>query len=122
MTKSSDQIEKMLKDNGAMGGLQAFLMQLQGQGSKGSQGQFTLDFLNKGLQGFEDESGKALTGAKTNWAAFSRVSINGPEVHAERSDLTRSKDFRAAGADCLPLLDRCSVSAAALEWLRTSEV
>lgn len=70
MAKGADEIEKMLKRGGANGGMQAFLMQLKGEGSKGSDAQFTFDLLNKGLQGFEDETVKALTGARTNWASF----------------------------------------------------
>ncbi len=70
MLKSENQIERMLKEGGAAGGLKAFMMQLQGEGGKGSDAQFTFDLLNKGLQGFEDETVKALTGAKTNWASF----------------------------------------------------
>jgi hypothetical protein len=70
LARSDQQLEKLLREGGAVGGFQAFLMQLQGQGTKGSAGQFTFDLLNKGLQGFEDETVKALTGAKTNWTSF----------------------------------------------------
>ena len=69
-TRSEDQIEKLLKGGGAAEGFKAFKMQLEGEGSKGSSAQFTFDLLNKGLQGFEDETVKALTGAKTSWRSF----------------------------------------------------
>jgi hypothetical protein len=70
LAKSEQAVEKLLKSGGAAGGLQAFLMQLAGQGTKGADGQAVFDMLNRGLQGFEDETAKALTGAKTNWSSF----------------------------------------------------
>jgi phage-related minor tail protein len=70
MAKATDQMERLLKSGGASGGLQAFFLQLKGEGGKGSDAQFTFDLLNKGLQGFEDETVKALTGAKTSWRSF----------------------------------------------------
>ena len=70
LAQSENKMEKLLKSGGAAGGLQAFMMQMRGEGTKGSEGQFTFDLLNKGLQGFEDETAKALTGAKTNWMSF----------------------------------------------------
>jgi hypothetical protein len=70
MAKATDQMEKLLKEGGAAGGFKAFMIQLQGQGSKGSDAQFTFDLLNKGLQGFEDQTVKALTGAKTSWRSY----------------------------------------------------
>jgi hypothetical protein len=69
LKQSEDRIQKLLEKGGAAGGFQAFMMQLSGQAGKGT-GQFTFDLLNKGLQGFEDETAKALTGAKTNWMSF----------------------------------------------------
>lgn len=70
LEQAENKMEKLLKAGGFAGGFQAFKMQLQGQGTKATDGQFTFDLLNKGLQGFEDETVKALTGAKTNWASF----------------------------------------------------
>ena len=70
LAQTEQRMEKLLREGGAAGGLQAFLMQMQGSGTKGTAGQFTFDLLNKGLQGFEDETVKALTGAKTNWSSF----------------------------------------------------
>lgn len=51
----------------ARDGLRSWLQSLK---DNTNVGQFTFDMLNKGLQGFEDETVKALTGAKTNWASF----------------------------------------------------
>ena len=70
LEQTEQRMEKLLKSGGAAGGLQAFLIQMQGEASKGSSGQFTFDILNKGLQGFEDETVKALTGAKTSWTQY----------------------------------------------------
>jgi hypothetical protein len=70
MTKASDAQKKMLEDNGAAGGFQAFLKQLEGQDTQGATGKAVFNMLNQGLQGFEDETVKALTGAKTNWSNF----------------------------------------------------
>lgn len=70
LAQSENRMEKLLKGGGALGGIQAFMMQLKGQGTKGSDGQFTFDLLNKGLEGFEDETVKVLTGAKANWSQF----------------------------------------------------
>jgi hypothetical protein len=69
MVKTDNQLQKMLEKGGVSGGFQAFMMQIRGDAGKGS-GQFVFDTLNKGLQGFEDETVKALTGAKTSWASF----------------------------------------------------
>lgn len=71
MTKATDQLTKLLeKTDSAQAGFQAFLLQLENQAGKSGTGAFTFDILNKGLQGFEDETAKALTGAKTNWKSF----------------------------------------------------
>ena len=70
MAKTADQMQKLLEKGGASGGFQAFWMQLEGQGGKNGTGQFTFDLLNKGLQGFEDQTAAALTGAKTHWMSF----------------------------------------------------
>jgi len=51
----------------ARDGLKSFIAELKEQGNAA---QFTYDMLNKGLQGFEDETVKALTGAKTSWRSF----------------------------------------------------
>ncbi|HEV3511988.1 MAG TPA: hypothetical protein VGS05_09820 [Candidatus Sulfotelmatobacter sp.] len=70
MAKSTDALEKMLEKGGLSGGWQAFKLQLEGQGSKGSSAQNTFDMLNKGLQGFEEETAQVLTGARSNWRSF----------------------------------------------------
>lgn len=70
MAKATDELDKLLaKTDSVSAGFQAFILQMT-QGGKTGAGAFTLDFLNKGLQGFEDETVKALTGAKTNWSSF----------------------------------------------------
>lgn len=76
LVKSENHIEEMQralenllkKSDSAKAGMQAFMMQLNIDASRN--GTFTFDLLNKGLQGFEDETVKALTGAKTNWQSF----------------------------------------------------
>jgi hypothetical protein len=71
MTKGDDQLQKLLeKTNSASAGMKAFFMQLDNQGGKSGSGTFTFDLLTKGLQGFEDETVKALTGGKTNWMSY----------------------------------------------------
>lgn len=71
MAKATDQLEKLLeKTDSAAAGAKAFFLQLESQGGKSGTGTFTFELLNKGLQGFEDETVKALTGAKTNWKSF----------------------------------------------------
>lgn len=67
---AENKIEGLLKKGGAKNGADAFMMQWMGTTGKASDGLFVFDFLNKGLQGFEDETAKALTGAKTNWKSF----------------------------------------------------
>ncbi len=63
------ELEKLLRNStSAKDGMHAFLLQLNLEASRN--GTFTFDLMNKGLQGFEDETAKALTGAKTNWASF----------------------------------------------------
>lgn len=68
MQKAREEFDKsersMVK---ARDGLKSFLAELKEQGNTA---QFTYDMLNKGLQGFEDETVKALTGAKTSWSSF----------------------------------------------------
>lgn len=69
--KATDQLQKLLeKTDSASAGLQAFFLQLSNQGGKGGNGAFTFEILNKGLQGFEDETVKALTGGKTSWMQY----------------------------------------------------
>ncbi|HEV2464327.1 MAG TPA: hypothetical protein VGT04_11000 [Acidobacteriaceae bacterium] len=70
MAKSTDALEKMLEKGGLSGGWQAFKLQLEGQGSKGSTAQNTFDLLNKGLQGFEETTAQVLTGARVSWRSF----------------------------------------------------
>jgi hypothetical protein len=69
--KGTDQLQKLLeKTDSAAAGMQAFFLQLENGAGKSGSGTFTFDLLNKGLQGFEDETVKALTGAKTNWRSY----------------------------------------------------
>jgi hypothetical protein len=70
LQSSEDRMAKLMREGGAAGGAQAFVMQLMGDTSKGSTGQFTFDLLNRGLQGFEDETVKALTTGKANWRQY----------------------------------------------------
>jgi hypothetical protein len=70
-TKGTDQLAKLLeKTNSAAAGMQAFFLQLANGAGKAGSGTFTFDLLNKGLQGFEDETVKALTGGKTQWRGY----------------------------------------------------
>lgn len=63
------ELEKLLRNStSAKDGMHAFLLQLNLDASRN--GTFVFDILNKGLQGFEDETAKALTGAQTNWRSF----------------------------------------------------
>ena len=48
-------------------GLKSFFAEMQAQTNVGK---FTFDMLSRGLEGFEDETAKALTGAKTSWRSF----------------------------------------------------
>jgi hypothetical protein len=67
--KTTDQLNKLLEKTGDVNaGLQAFFLQLQTEAGQG--GKFTFEFLNKGLQGFEDETVKAITGGKTAWRQY----------------------------------------------------
>lgn len=70
LTSAENRIEQLMRKGGAGSGAQAFLLQWMGTTGKTSDGQFAFDFLNKGLQGFEDETVKALTGAKTTWRQY----------------------------------------------------
>lgn len=70
LTSAENRIEQLMRKGGAGSGAQAFLLQWMGTTGKQSDGQFVFDFLNKGLQGFEDETVKALTGAKTSWRQY----------------------------------------------------
>lgn len=65
-----DRIEKLMKERGAVGGLDAFLLQWTSSTGKNTDGQFVFSFLQKGLDGFESETVKTLTGAKTQWRSF----------------------------------------------------
>lgn len=67
---AENRIDALMRKGGAGSGAQAFVLQWMGTTGKQSDGQFTFDILNKGLQGFEDETVKALTGAKTQWKSF----------------------------------------------------
>jgi len=67
--KATDQLQKLLEKTGDVSaGVKAFFLQWQGDSGQG--GKFAFDFLNKGLQGFEDETVKALTGGKTAWLQY----------------------------------------------------
>ena len=70
LSSSENKLETMLKSGGALNGLQAFLLQIKGEGTKGSDAQATFDMLNKGMTGFEDATVRALTGAKGAWRGF----------------------------------------------------
>lgn len=70
LQSAADKMAKLLREGGAAGGAQAFMMQLMGDTSKGSTGQFTFDFLTKSLQGFEDETVKAITTGKASWRSY----------------------------------------------------
>ena len=71
MSKSTDRLQKLLeKTDSVSAGMKAFFLQLNGETGKGGAGTFTFEILNKGLQGFEDETVKALTGAKTSWRQY----------------------------------------------------
>lgn len=67
--ESTDKLQKLLEKTGdATAGFQAFFLQLEKSG--GRDGAFTFDILNKGLQGFEDQTVNALTGGKTAWMKY----------------------------------------------------
>jgi hypothetical protein len=70
LTAAENRIDQLMRAGGAGSGAQAFILQWMGTTGRKSDGQFAFDFLNKGLQGFEDETVKALTGAKTSWRQF----------------------------------------------------
>jgi hypothetical protein len=67
--KLETQLQKVLeRSKNATDGVKAFFLQLQIEAS--SDARFTFEILSKGLQGVEDETVKALTGAKTSWQQF----------------------------------------------------
>jgi hypothetical protein len=69
LAESTNKLELLLRKTGdASAGFEAFILQLNKSGSQ--QGAFTFDILNKGLQGFEDQTVNALTGGKTAWAKY----------------------------------------------------
>jgi lambda family phage tail tape measure protein len=69
MALGSDKLEKLLKKTGdASAGMQAFFLQMQKDANRN--GAFTFDILNKGLQGFEDNTIAALTGGKAQWRSY----------------------------------------------------
>jgi hypothetical protein len=66
---ATDRLEKLLAKTGDAGaGFQAFFLKLEVDG--GRMGTFTFDLLNKGLQGFEDETVKLITTGKANWHGY----------------------------------------------------
>jgi hypothetical protein len=73
MQGAADAMEKMIEKGGVAGGMKAFWEQMQG--SDETSGRFTFNLLSRGMQGFEDETAKALMGAKMNWQSFF-VSLN----------------------------------------------
>lgn len=69
LAESTNKLEELLKKTGdTTAGFQAFYMQLEKSGNQ--QGAFTYDLLNKGLQGFEDQTVQALTGGKAQWDKY----------------------------------------------------
>jgi len=69
LAESTNKLELLLRKTGDAGaGFQAFIMQIERSGNQ--QGAFTFDILNKGLQGFEDQTAQALTGGKTSWSKY----------------------------------------------------
>ena len=69
LAESTNKLEELLKKTGdATAGFQAFYLQLEKSGNQA--GAFTFDLLNKGLEGFEDQTVKALTGGKTSWEKY----------------------------------------------------
>jgi hypothetical protein len=71
MARSADQLEKLLaKTDSAAAGVKAFFMQLEMSGGKTGSGAFAFDFLNKSLQGFEDNTVHAITEGKASWRQY----------------------------------------------------
>lgn len=68
MQKAGDAMEKLIEKGGVAGGLKAFWQQLQTPDE--TSGRFAFDTLNKGLQSFQDETAKALSGARVSWQSF----------------------------------------------------
>jgi lambda family phage tail tape measure protein len=69
LAQGEDRLEKLLKKTGdASAGMQAFFLQMQK--TAGRDGAFTFDILNKGLEGFENNTVTALTGGKAQWRSY----------------------------------------------------
>ncbi|MGA9134831.1 MAG: hypothetical protein WB384_22740, partial [Candidatus Sulfotelmatobacter sp.] len=69
LADSSNKLEELLKKTGdASAGIQAFFIQLNKDANQN--GAFAFDFLNKGLDGFENATVKALTGGKAEWRKY----------------------------------------------------
>lgn len=69
MTKATDKLEKLLaKTNDASAGMQAFFIKLNQDA--GQNGKFTFDILNKGLEGFENNTVSMLMNGKAHWQSY----------------------------------------------------
>ena len=69
LAESTNKLEELLKKTGdASAGIQAFFIQLNKDANQN--GAFAFDFLNKGLDGFENATVRALTGGKNEWRKY----------------------------------------------------
>jgi hypothetical protein len=70
MQQNEDRMEQLLKKSSISGGMQAFWLQLQGKGAGQGSAEETFQLLNSSMEGFVDETAKALTGAQVKWQQF----------------------------------------------------